>query len=64
MKFSTHIIKKDISNNNKPQQQYIIVNQQVFECLINTITQNTTKNQHQTHNTIQNLKFRVYLLVV
>ena len=39
-------------------------NQQVFECLINTISQNTTTNQHQTHNIIQNLEFGMYTLVV
>ena len=28
----------------------------MFECLINTVPQNTTINQHQSHNTIQNLE--------
>ena len=31
---------------------------------MDTLPQNTTVNQHQTHNTIQNLKFGVYLLIV
>ena len=64
-RFSTHISKRNISNNtNEPQQQQEINNQQVFECLINTVPQNTTINQHQTHNTIQNLEFGAYALVV
>ena len=31
-------------------------NQQVFECLENTLSQNTTINQYQIHNIIQDLK--------
>ena len=46
------------------QNKTKINNQQVFECLTNTIPQNTTTNNHQTQNTVQDLKFRVYLLVV
>ena len=34
------------------------------ECTINTAPQNTTTNQHQTYNTIHNLKSEVYSLVV
>ena len=52
-------------NNNNTK----IDNQQVFEYLTNTTPQNTTtehnhKNQPQTHDTIQDLKFGMYPLVV
>ena len=37
----------------------------MFGCLTNTTPQNTTtKNQPQTHDTIQNLKFGMYRLAV
>ena len=42
-----------------------IDNQQVFECSTNTTLQNTTtKNQPQTHDTIQDSKFGMYRLAV
>ena len=51
-------------NNNNTK----IDNQHVFECLTNTVPQNTTKHNHknqpQTHNIIQDLKFGMYQLVV
>ena len=57
MKSSVRTIKKNIdNNNNQPQQQHKIINQQVFECLINTATLNTTTYQYQAHDTIQKSK--------
>ena len=38
--------------------------QQMFECLTNTTPQNTTTNHHRKYNTVQNLKFGAYLLVI
>ena len=55
--FSTDIIKINISSNTKRQPI-------VFECLINMILQNTTTDGYQTHNTIQNLEFGMYLFMV
>ena len=55
IRYGTDIAGKNNSNN-KPQQQDKIHKQQVFECLTNTIP--------PTHNTIQDLKFGVYSLVV
>ena len=44
------------------QQQHKIDIQQVFECVINTTPQNTTTNQHQTHNTIR--KFKIWSVLI
>ena len=56
-KFSTYIIRNNISHNNsKPKQQHEKDNQQVFECLLNTLPQNTTTNHNQTHNSVQKLE--------
>ena len=55
----TQVITTTNHNNN-----IRINNQQVFECVINTRTQNTTTNHNQTYDTIQNLKFGMYPIVV
>ena len=55
MGHGTNIIGKNISNSNEPLQQDRIDNSRVFECFSNTISQNTTTNHHQTHNTVQDL---------
>ena len=55
---STDIIKRNISTNKRKDNQW------VFECLINMVPQDTTTDGYQTHGTIQNLKFGVYLLIV
>ena len=57
------ITKNNISNN-KPQQQDKTDNQQVFECLINTVHETQPQITKQTHSTIQDLKFGIYSLVV
>ena len=55
--FSIHIIK-GISPTTRKDQSLM------FECLINMIPQDTTTDRNQTHNTVQNLKFGMYLFMV
>ena len=57
MTFNTDIIKINVSIDTRRQSK-------VFECLINMVPQDTNTGGYQTHNTIQNLKFGMYLFIV
>ena len=58
MTFNIDNIKKEYLHQHEKRQTI------VFECLKNMVSQNTTTNGYQTHNTIQNLKFGMYLFIV